>query len=55
MTRDFTYIDDIIESLIRVIKKVPESNRNFNYILQNQIQVGHPTESLILATRNQHL
>ena len=31
MTRDFTYIDDIIESLIRVIKKVPESNRAFNY------------------------
>jgi len=31
MTRDFTYIDDIIESLIRVIKKVPKGNKKFNY------------------------
>ena len=31
MTRDFTYIDDIIESLIRVIKKVPKANKKFNY------------------------
>ncbi len=31
MTRDFTYIDDIIESLIRVIKKVPKANQIFNY------------------------
>tara|TARA_A100001388_G_scaffold261007_1_gene229556 strand:- start:1332 stop:2354 length:1023 start_codon:yes stop_codon:yes gene_type:complete len=31
MTRDFTYIDDIIESLIRVIKKIPKANAKFNY------------------------
>jgi len=31
MKRDFTYIDDIIESLIRVIKKVPQPNLEFNY------------------------
>ena len=32
MVRDFTYIDDIIEGLIRVIKKIPKANENFNYI-----------------------
>lgn len=31
MTRDFTYIDDIIESLVRVIKKIPVPNEIFNY------------------------
>ena len=32
MTRDFTYIDDIIESLIRLINKVPSIDKNFNYL-----------------------
>ena len=27
MTRDFTYIDDIVESLSRIIDKVPESDK----------------------------
>ena len=31
MTRDFTYIDDIIESLVRVIKKIPKPNPTFNH------------------------
>tara|TARA_Y100000589_G_scaffold243618_1_gene231237 strand:- start:4029 stop:5051 length:1023 start_codon:yes stop_codon:yes gene_type:complete len=31
MKRDFTYIDDIIESLVRVIKKIPKPNQEFNY------------------------
>ena len=35
MTRDFTYIDDIIESLSRIIDKVPESDKNFNYMEPN--------------------
>lgn len=35
MTRDFTYIDDIIESLIRLIKKVPTIDKNFNYLQPN--------------------
>ena len=30
MIRDFTYIDDIIESLVRVIKKPPAENPDFN-------------------------
>ena len=32
MVRDFTYIDDIIEALIRVIKKIPKANKKFDYI-----------------------
>jgi len=30
MKRDFTYIDDIIESLIRVMKKIPSQNNAFD-------------------------
>jgi UDP-glucuronate 4-epimerase len=30
MIRDFTYIDDIIESLVRLLDKVPEPNKDFN-------------------------
>ena len=35
MTRDFTYIDDIVESLSRIIDKVPESDKIFNYMEPN--------------------
>ena len=35
MTRDFTYIDDIVESLSRIIDKTPESDKNFNYMTPN--------------------
>ena len=30
MQRDFTYIDDIVESLIRIINKVPQVNNSFD-------------------------
>ncbi len=30
MTRDFTYVDDIIESVVRVIKKVPDIDNTFD-------------------------
>ncbi len=30
MQRDFTFIDDIIESLVRLINKLPEPNNNFD-------------------------
>jgi UDP-glucuronate 4-epimerase len=30
MERDFTYIDDIIEGVMRIMKKVPESNPDWN-------------------------
>ena len=31
MIRDFTYIDDVVESLIRVINKTPQKNNQFNF------------------------
>ena len=31
MTRDFTYIDDIVEGIARVLKKPPSKNLNFNF------------------------
>ena len=31
MKRDFTYIDDIVESLVRVIKKIPKVDKKYNY------------------------
>ena len=37
MTRDFTYIDDIIESLVRIIKKIPTSEKSFDF--------GNPSSS----------
>ena len=30
MKRDFTYIDDIIEGVVRLINKLPEKNKNWN-------------------------
>ncbi len=30
MERDFTFVDDIVESIIRVMKKIPTSNEKFN-------------------------
>ncbi len=31
MMRDFTYIDDVIKSLIKLIKKTPSTNKNFSF------------------------
>ena len=31
MVRDFTYIDDVIESLLLLIEKIPEVNNDFDY------------------------
>ena len=30
MERDFTFIDDIIEGIVRVMEKIPISNENFD-------------------------
>ncbi len=30
MKRDFTYIDDVVEGIVRVLDKIPESNRDWN-------------------------
>ena len=33
MIRDFTYIDDITESMFRLLNKIPQKNNNFNKLL----------------------
>ena len=33
MIRDFTYIDDITESMVRLLNKIPQKNENFNKLL----------------------
>ena len=30
MRRDFTFIDDIVEGIFRLINKIPSSNKNWN-------------------------
>jgi len=35
MQRDFTYIDDVIDAIIRLIDKIPLKNSNFNFINPN--------------------
>tara|TARA_B100001989_G_C24551861_1_gene475889 strand:- start:31534 stop:32556 length:1023 start_codon:yes stop_codon:yes gene_type:complete len=35
MLRDFTYIDDVIESLVRLLKKPPIKNRDFDFSEDN--------------------
>ena len=30
MKRDFTYIDDVVECLVKIIFKIPQTNKNFN-------------------------
>ena len=27
-SRDFTYVDDIVEGILQIIKKIPKSNKN---------------------------
>ena len=47
MYRDFTFIDDIIESLARVMRKPPEMNKNFDTSVKDKIQEDlSPTKKL---------
>ena len=48
MIRDFTYIDDIIESIYRVIKKFPLKNHSFNKDNPNASISWAPYKILIL-------
>ena len=31
MIRDFTYIDDVVECILKIIDKIPEKNQNYNH------------------------
>ena len=46
MIRDFTYIDDLIESLLRIIEKIPQSNLDFNYADLNPSESWAPFKIL---------
>ena len=52
MTRDFTYIDDIIESLSRIIDKAPESDKNFNYMAPNPSRSWAPYKVFNIGNSN---
>ncbi len=52
MTRDFTYIDDIVESLIRLIKKVPTIDKNFNYLEPNPSSSWAPYKIFNIGNSN---
>lgn len=45
MKRDFTYIDDIIEGVVRIINKPPMPNPSWNDDVQNDVQQYDPSSS----------
>ena len=49
MTRDFTYIDDIVENIFRLIDKPALIDPNFNKLFPTPRAVGRLIEFLILA------
>ena len=59
MMRDFTYIDDIVEGVVRVLDKAPEMHEVYNIGCSNPVRlmdfiseienaVGHPAEKIML-------
>ncbi len=59
MMRDFTYIDDIVEGVVRVIDKVPERHEVYNigcsnpvklmdFIQEIELALGRPAEKIML-------
>ena len=47
MIRDFTYIDDVIESIIRLINKKPQINNEFDFLNPNPSISWAPIKYLI--------
>ena len=52
MSRDFTYIDDVIESMFLLLNKPPEKISLSIMTIHFPIKVGHPIKFLILAILN---
>ena len=48
MRRDFTYVDDVIESLVKILKKPPIFNTKFNRKSPHPIQAGLHSKYSIL-------
>ena len=51
MVRDFTYIDDIVESIIQLLSKPATPDDNFRTMSPNPRPVGRLIESSTLETR----
>ncbi len=43
-SRDFTYIDDIVQGIIKSLKKIPKNNRNFDFKNPNLAESSAPFE-----------
>ena len=52
MSRDFTYIDDIVESLKRIIEKIPNPNKNFDYINPSPSESWSPYKIFNIGNSN---
>ena len=53
MFRDFTYIDDVVENLYRLVKNQQNLIKNSIYPNQFRLLVGRPIKYLILEIVNQ--
>ena len=52
MSRDFTYIDDVVEYIIRLIKIPPKNNKNFNFEDNNPQHSWAPYRILNIGNGN---
>ena len=52
MIRDFTYIDDIVESIHRLMSFIPQNNTNFNFTKPNPSQSWCPHRILNIGNSN---
>ena len=52
MIRDFTYIDDITESIFLLINKIPKENKNFDRLLPNPSTSWAPYRVLNIGNSN---
>ena len=50
MIRDFTYIDDIIESIVRLLDRPASPDEEFNTLILDHPPAGHPIGFLISET-----
>jgi len=52
MIRDFTYIDDVVESIIRLINKKPQINNNFDFLNPNPSKSWAPYKIFNIGNSN---
>ena len=52
MIRDFTYVDDIVESLIRLINKPAKKNSNYDYLVNDSSSSWAPYRIFNIGNSN---